>query len=303
MPILVCGLSSERPVQLLLEALKKKGAYFLVLNQPDLAKEVRVRWKLTSQGIFGHMQVGADIIDIREIKGVFQRLMGIEQISELIDDRKSIHKTRSILHTLMDLFDILPAKIVNQRRAMMSNSSKPFQSLLIREAGFSIPETLVTNIPAEAQRFINKHKLVIYKSTSSIRSIVKTIDRHDIQRLEKMHCLPTQLQNKIKGFNVRVHVVGEKIFATRIHTRATDYRYAYLEHEDMQMQPYKLTETLNKMCIDLTKRLGLLFAGIDLMITDKKAYCLEVNTSPGYSFYEEQTGQPIAAALAQLLSA
>jgi len=302
MPILVCGLSSERPVQLLLEALKKKGAHFLVLNQPDLAKAVRLRWKLTSQGIFGHMQVGSDIIDIREIKGVFQRLMGIEQISELIEDQESIHKTRSILHTLMDLFDILPAKIINQRRAMMSNSSKPFQSLLIREAGFSIPETLVTNIPAEAQRFIN-NKLVIYKSISSIRSIVKTVNKHDLQRLEKMQWLPTQLQNKINGFNVRVHVVGEKTFATRIYTKATDYRYAYLDQENMQMQPYKLTETLNKMCIDLTKRLGLFFAGIDLMITDKKAYCLEVNTSPGYSFYEEQTGQPIAAALAQLLSA
>ena len=96
---------------------------------------------------------------------------------------------------------------------------------------------------------------------------------NDIQRLEKMQWLPTQLQNKIKGFNVRVHVVGQKTFATRIHTKATDYRYAYLDQENMQMQPYKLTETLNKMCIDLTKRLGLLFAGIDLMITDKKAYC------------------------------
>jgi hypothetical protein len=33
------------------------------------------------------------------------------------------------------------------------------------------------------------------------------------------------------------------------------------------------------------------------------AYCLEVNPSPAFSYYEDSTGQPIAAALAAYLAA
>jgi D-alanine-D-alanine ligase-like ATP-grasp enzyme len=50
--------------------------------------------------------------------------------------------------------------------------------------------------------------------------------------------------------------------------------------------------------------MGLLLAGIDLRRTDDGEWCcFEVNPSPGFSFYEDHTGQPIAAAVAELLVA
>lgn len=57
-------------------------------------------------------------------------------------------------------------------------------------------------------------------------------------------------------------------------------------------------------CFDLAKRLGLPLAGIDLRRTpDGEWYCFEVNPSPGFTYYEWNTGQPIAAAVAGLLAA
>ncbi len=48
--------------------------------------------------------------------------------------------------------------------------------------------------------------------------------------------------------------------------------------------------------------MGLLVAGIDLRLTpDDEWYCFEVNPSPGFTFYEDAGGQPIAAAIAGLL--
>lgn len=48
--------------------------------------------------------------------------------------------------------------------------------------------------------------------------------------------------------------------------------------------------------------MGLLLAGIALRRTPEGGWvCFEVNPSPGFSFYEEATGQPIAAAVADLL--
>jgi glutathione synthase/RimK-type ligase-like ATP-grasp enzyme len=47
------------------------------------------------------------------------------------------------------------------------------------------------------------------------------------------------------------------------------------------------------------------FAGIDLRRRggDGAWVCFEVNPSPGFSFYESRTGQPIARAVARYLAA
>jgi glutathione synthase/RimK-type ligase-like ATP-grasp enzyme len=57
------------------------------------------------------------------------------------------------------------------------------------------------------------------------------------------------------------------------------------------------------MCVKLSAGLGLAFAGIDLKVTqDKRVYCFEVNPSPAFSYYEANTGQPIARAVAAYLA-
>ena len=55
-------------------------------------------------------------------------------------------------------------------------------------------------------------------------------------------------------------------------------------------------------CIDLAAGLGLAFAGIDLKFAPEgEVYCFEVNPSPGYSYFEANSGQPIAQAVADYL--
>ena len=44
-------------------------------------------------------------------------------------------------------------------------------------------------------------------------------------------------------------------------------------------------------------------AGIDLRLTDDgRWFCFEVNPSPGFTYYEQATGQPIARSIARLLA-
>ncbi len=50
--------------------------------------------------------------------------------------------------------------------------------------------------------------------------------------------------------------------------------------------------------------LGLHFSGIDLIRTPHDEwYCLEVNPSPAYSYFEKASGQPISIALARFMMA
>ena len=302
MVVLVCGIADEEPVTMLIQALHKIQAKFLIIDQRTLADQVQLRWQLTNNGIVGHIKIGVKAVDIRDIRSVYHRFMNPEDVPGCNDSPQIIRKTRSILRSLMNLFDILPIRIVNRRRPMMSNNSKPYQALLIRQAGFAIPETLITNDPHSLITFASSKGPLIYKSISSVRSIVALFDEKSTTKIESLRNLPTQFQCKIEGFNVRVHVIGRRLFATKILTPATDYRYAIYEGAFINFSPYKLTTDLKKKCLRLARLFQLPFAGIDLMISTDKVYCLEVNPSPGYSYYQKATGQPISEALAKYLA-
>jgi glutathione synthase/RimK-type ligase-like ATP-grasp enzyme len=186
---------------------------------------------------------------------------------------------------------------------MGSNSSKPYQAQLIREHGFLVPETLITNVPESVREFHERHGRIIYKSISAARSIVQTYEEHDAERLDNIRWCPTQFQDCVDGTNVRVHTVGERVYATAITTDATDYRYAQRQSgEAALLREVELCDDLAAKCLRLAHALDLPFAGIDLKITpENEVYCFEVNPSPAFSYYEGNTGQPISAGLAACL--
>ena len=191
---------------------------------------------------------------------------------------------------------LTPARVVNRVAAMASNSSKPYQAQLIRTVGFDVPETLVTNDPDLVRDFVADHGRVIYKSISGARSIVAEVDGDALARLDDIRWCPVQFQAYVEGVDVRVHVVGRRVFSTRVASGAADYRYAAARvGVPARLEPTRLSESVTARCIELTARLGLRFSGIDLRITpDERVVCFEVNPCPAYTYYEGHTGQPIA---------
>ncbi|HXL17796.1 MAG TPA: hypothetical protein VN961_09775 [Streptosporangiaceae bacterium] len=185
----------------------------------------------------------------------------------------------------------------------MSNNSKPYQALLLGRVGLKVPTTLVTSDPADARAFQAEHGEVIYKSASGIRSIVRRLGPAQLARLALLRNGPAQFQAFVPGRNVRVHTVGDAVFATRIETDAVDYRYAHLDNLDVVMTPVTLPTAVRTSCLRAARELDLLFTGIDLKETPDGEYiCFEINPCPGFSYYERHTGQPISTALANLLN-
>ncbi|MET8850174.1 RimK domain-containing protein ATP-grasp [Amycolatopsis sp. NPDC004625] len=201
--------------------------------------------------------------------------------------------------------DRTPAYVLNRPEAGASNGSKPYQLRLVAAAGFRVPPTLVTNDPARAEAFLAEHGDVIVKSTSGIRSRVRRVGAADRARLAAVTTCPTQFQRYVPGTDVRVHVVGTEVFAAEVDSEADDYRYARSQgYRAPVLTGVDLPACVADRCRDLAKRLGLPVAGADLRRTpDGEWYCFEVNPSPGFTYYESRTGQPIAAAIAGLLAA
>jgi glutathione synthase/RimK-type ligase-like ATP-grasp enzyme len=295
--ILICG-SSLNPAVMFLRArwdVDQLAYRLLDLGRAERKFAVQVRYKEGSIDGF----IGGENwrLEASELTGVFFSNYSC---------RRGEGPDRSFWESdpdLAALLDSLPCRVANRPAAGMSNRSKPFQALQIRNCGFRIPETLVTNDPTAAKRLYEEYNgEVILKSISGIKSIVRKLNAEYLGRLPLLRNGPTQFQAFIVGDDIRVHVVGDRCFATRIQCASVDYRFAWQEGIPLKMEPVALDAEVESRCLRLSQKLGLTFAGIDLKETPLgEYYCLEVNAAPAFSFYERQTRQPISAALGEFL--
>jgi hypothetical protein len=306
--ILLAGIPSEPPLALAIASAERLGIPHVVLNQRreafcDLRLEIR------NGNVGGRLWLDEREWPLSGFRGIYARMVDPETLPERRATRRARPNAREIGRedlfdeTFQDWLEIAPGRVANRPGAMASNASKPFQAQLIVRYGFLTPATVVTNVPAEVRAFQARHRRIVFKSISSVRSIVQEWRPGANDGLDRLRRLPTQFQAFVPGENVRVHVAGDAVFATAIRSEAVDYRYAGREGKPLAMEPLGLPRDVEEKCVAMTRGLGLVLAGIDLKRTPAgEWYCFEVNTAPGYSYYQEHTGQPIAEALVGYLA-
>ncbi len=304
--ILLCGIASETPLHLVREALDELNEPYVLFHQRDFTRAT-VWFEVSDRGIGGELAIGRNRYRLEDFKSVYVRLMDDRALPELdgeAPDSPLRRRCRAFHDALTRWMEIAPARVVNRAAPQATNFSKPYQAQLIREQGFLIPETLISSDPDEVKEFHRRHGEVIYKSISSIRSIVHTLQEADYDRLDRLRWCPAQFQAFVPGTNLRVHTIGDRVFPVAIRSEATDYRYAARETGvAAELCEAELSEDLAERCCRLSAALGLDFAGIDLKVTpENEVYCFEVNPSPAFSYYELSTGQPISSALARYLA-
>jgi hypothetical protein len=304
--ILLAGIPTETPMVFVRRELDELGAPYLMFHQREF-ESTEIEFEIAGGAVHGRLRIGDREVRLEDIRAVYNRLMDDQSLPETQDEPPGSPRRlrcRAVHDALTRWCEIAPGRIVNRTAPMGSNGSKPYQAQLIRQQGFLVPETLVTNDPELVLAFRARHGRVIFKSMSAVRSIVQTLEDDNLGRLDLIRWCPTQFQQFVPGTNVRVHVVGDDLFATAARTDATDYRYASRQvGEAADLEAVRLEDALADRCLALARALGLDFAGIDLKITpDHEVYCFEVNPSPAFSYYEEGAGQPIARAVARYLA-
>ena len=261
---------------------------------------------MSAKKIGGTLRVAGDEIRLEDVKAVYPRPYDWELLKPIADagpqTPEFLHAT-AFQQALSIWLDLTPALVLNRPREMALNYSKPYQAAMIEAAGFAIPETLLTTDPAAVRDFRQTHGAVIYKSVSCVRSIVSQLRPEDETRLDNVSWCPTQFQRRITGPEVRAHVIGGEVFASEIVSNADDYRYAPLSGDSLEIRPYDLPADCAAKCRSMVEAMGFVIAGVDLRCENGTWYCFEVNPSPGFMYYQEQTGQPIDEAVARLLVA
>jgi len=193
---------------------------------------------------------------------------------------------------------------------------KPYQLHIAKRLGFSIPSTIISSDPLAIQDFFLRHEgKVIAKpvrsgyietSEGAFGIYTRKLGRKDIEMLETALPCPIIVQKEIpKEFDIRVTVVGNKVFAVAIDSKGDPHAkidWRRTENVDLPHQIHELPGRIKYLLITLTRELGLSFAAIDLVLNQEgKYFFLEVNPSGQWLWVEDKTGFPISDAVADWL--
>lgn len=301
--ILLWGIASDGPLAQVRSALLRAGAPMVFLDQQRVLQD-RIALSL-DDGISGRLHTAGQVLDLAAVTAVYVRpydTLRMHAMQGAKPGGRRHQRAFAFDNALTSWLELTPALVVNRPSAMSSNHAKPYQLDLIRKAGFAVPDTLVTTDPDAIAGFWERHRQVIYKSVSGMRSIVTRLGDEHRDRLHDVSACPTQFQQCIDGTDYRVHVVGQAVFGCEIRSEAHDYRYPHRQLADVSLHACEIPGDIADRCRQLAASLGLAVTGIDLRRTPEGAwYCFEANPSPGFSYYEESTGQPISDAIAHVL--
>jgi glutathione synthase/RimK-type ligase-like ATP-grasp enzyme len=299
--ILLWGLPNDPPLKAVRQQLESLCASVVFADQSAV---LRTQIALTvGETVSASLCCGAGELDLTRVTAAYLRPYSscdLPDIGSAGPDSAQWRHAIQVDDIISSWAEISAAFLVNPLGAMAVNNSKPYQMEQIRQEGWSVPETLITTDPEAAREFWENHGDAIYKSVSSIRSQVRRIGPEHNERLADIGSCPTQFQSFIPGRDHRVHVVGDEVFACEICCDADDYRYP--GDDDVEIRARVLPREIEDRCRRTAQSAGLPFTGIDLRRTaEGEWFCFELNPSPGFTFYEHRTGQPIAQAVARLL--
>ncbi len=215
---------------------------------------------------------------------------------------------------LKSLYSRLEGRWLNSPAKIFMAEDKPMQLLLAHEIGFHVPQALITNdissarAITEAGQAIGKPLRQAVLTGETERVIFTTrLGQIEDDQVDAIALTPFIVQTEVlKQYDVRVTVVGERVFATAIWSQEnpeteTDWRQG--NHPDLRHERIVLPELVQRQCIELVAHLGLRYGAIDL-ICDRsgKLWFLEINPNGQWAWIENLTGYPIASAIVDELT-
>jgi len=114
-------------------------------------------------------------------------------------------------------------------------------------------------------------------------------------------CIAQEFIRTSRGRDVRIHTVGDRVVTSMIRHNENDFR-ANVSNGG-SMLPYEPDEAHKKMALEVTKLLGLDFAGVDILFgeNDEPILC-EVNSNAHFRNIFDCTGVNVADAIMEYIS-
>lgn len=244
---------------------------------------------------------------------IFPTIFPVEFPTELEEMVKTEIKT-----TLHGFLETHKGFVVNRPSSNTNAGNKSEQLLRARKLGFRTPDSIITNSPSHAQNFYTKHngdiifkmqKLPIVRfGEQDYRTIMtRRVSVEDLGDLERIRNCPCLFQERIeKDYEIRLTVIGEKLFPIAIYSQDSEYSLDDFRRYDFEKVKYELVDippNLRTKVLRLAREYKLEYAAIDLIYTPTKEYVfLEINPNGQYLWTEEMSHVPITEYFAEYLA-
>ncbi|MEW6731013.1 MAG: MvdC/MvdD family ATP grasp protein [Acidobacteriota bacterium] len=308
--VLIITHSGDLHADLLSQTLIFKGCHPFRLNLDCFPRD----YQLSQIFLPGHWHseithiVSSQCLDLAQVGAVWLRKPA--DYTFLSQDLTPQERAYAKLETEQALFSLLyclNCYWVSHPLALRAALWKGEQLQRAMRMGFRIPASLITNVPAQVHSFRQAiHSELIFKSMSTPTLAVDEVEAEDrisygicttiltddyLDDLDSVSELASHFQEYIpKQYELRVTVIGEKLFAAKIHSQ-DDARTA-IDSRDMSAEIlYEATQLppdIAQRCLNLVKSYGLNFSAIDLIVTPDNEYVFLENNPNGQFLYIQQ---------------
>ena len=296
------------------ELLLSKTAFYR-FNTDELGKSIFVQFDFDNSVFELQDERLQRTINLSTVKSVYFRRPEIDFDSKELTEGEASFVYAELSYMLEGLYRILEKSFwINKVWSIRQAENKIYQLQLAKEIGFEIPRSLITSLPGKALEFYElANKATIIKPIRS--GLVEGQEEEGViftsrielneNNTERVASCPVYLQELVsKQADVRVTVVGDQLFPTRIESQDTeeakvDWRKARhpLPHTAIELPP-----AIREKCLTLTGKLDLTFGAIDFILDERENFVfLEINPNGQWAWIEKQTGQLIAKQITNLL--
>jgi glutathione synthase/RimK-type ligase-like ATP-grasp enzyme len=314
--VLLLSNKSDLTSDFIVKKLKERNIDFYRFNTDELTKSISVSLDFNKESYQLFDFKTNEIINLKKFSSVYFRRPEMPVIKKEGLTTGQINFLRNeIMFTLEGVYKILrDAYWVSPLYSIREAENKIYQLIIAKSLGLQIPDSIISNSYEKSKDFFyrNKNKCIIKpiksgliedntKSKVVFTSILEKIPE-DKSRLEGC---PNFFQNCIeKKGDVRVTMVGEKVFASLIHSQ--DYNETKIDWRRGEIKlkhtKIELPTDLKVKCVSLLKVLKLRYGAIDLVLDKNDRFVfLEINPNGQWAWIEKQTGYEISNEIVNLL--
>jgi glutathione synthase/RimK-type ligase-like ATP-grasp enzyme len=258
-------------------------------------------------------------VDLAGVRAVWHRRVRIECSPQIRDRRAMEYAIAESKHLLQSLWMDLAAPWVPAPQPISIDAEEKLRQLsLATSLGFEIPPSLVTNEPQQLLAFWREHhgkvitKLLASPSMRESRldetyaRYTEAMTYRDLAAIQSVEMCPTFAQAYVpKRFELRITIVNDRAFAAAIDSQSSAHSRVDWRKYDLARASYArhaLPPEIEAQCVALTRKLGLRYSAIDMILTPDGRYVfLELNPTGEYAWIEAYTGFPITEAICDLL--
>ncbi|WP_053616382.1 ATP-grasp ribosomal peptide maturase [Nocardiopsis sp. NRRL B-16309] len=314
MTVLVLTQQLDPTADLVIRELHQRGIPVFRCDPGDFPEAVELEAHVSVTGaVTGVLRSAEREVDLEKVTSVYYRRPTPHRAHSRLNSTEQTWSEREAAAGFGGVVTTLGCRWVNHPHRNMAVAHKPHQLAAAARAGLTVPESLITNNADAARDFAEAQGKAVYKAmtggpdtggeartASALYTTLVTADEITPGVARTAHLFQAWVD---KACEVRLTVVGERLFAARIDARSAkahvDWRADY---RNLAYSPIEPPSGVGRAVHRLMSGLHLTFGALDFVVTPHGRWVfLELNPNGQWGWIQLATGQPIAAAIADQL--